>query len=198
MSLKHFNSSWYSGIVFREHFPRRTVLVQIMLATLTDKSRHLSALTQEKLVPCADHSPGKVFQLGVFHQTLSSLGFFLPVAPSSSGPLKVAFIFQPADEDYGKNAFTSQPFQLRSDEYHFCSSSGSRPCLAAEKSGKSTHAPRREGNSHRGTFPAVECMALSNLLNRPRLSSPSESPVSGEHKAGSAEWLLWKSKEVRP
>ena len=35
-----------------------------------------------------------------------------------------------------------------------------------------------------------KCVALSNLLNRPRLSSPSESPVSGEHKVGSAEWLL--------
>ena len=73
--------------MFREHFPRRTVLVQIMLATLTDKSRHLSALTQEKFVPCADHSLGNMFWLGIFHQTLSSLGFFLLVAPSSSGPL---------------------------------------------------------------------------------------------------------------
>ena len=73
--------------MFREHFPRRTVLVQIMLATLTDKSRHLNALTQEELVPCAHHSPGKVFWLGVFHHTLSSLGFFLPVAPPSSGSL---------------------------------------------------------------------------------------------------------------
>ena len=35
-----------------------------------------------------------------------------------------------------------------------------------------------------------KCVALSNLLNRPRLSSPSESPVPGEHKVGSAEWLL--------
>lgn len=146
VSLKHFNSSWWRGIVFREHFPRRTVLVQIMLATLTDKSRHPSALTQEELVLVQITVQGRCS--GWVSSTRPSVAWASSFLGSIFLWALVAFIFQPADEEYGKNAFTSQLFQLRSDEYHFCSSSGSRPRLAAKKSGKSIHVPSREGNSH--------------------------------------------------
>lgn len=121
------------------------MLVKIMLATLSDKSQILSALTQSKLVPCAYHIPTKAFWLGMRPPGLQHPDLFLHVAPPSSGSWEPSF-----SQWMGKRVMERMhplPNHFSYEvTHHFCSHSTSKPHMAAKEAGKSTHGPRRVGS----------------------------------------------------